>query len=62
MANLFILPLGYFLGADVTVGQIVFGNFLPVFSGNTVGASVFVSFMLWKAVMTGVKQPFTVTK
>jgi formate/nitrite transporter FocA (FNT family) len=50
------------LGADVTVGQIVFNNFLPVFAGNTVGASVFVSFMMWKSIMTGCKQPHTVTK
>jgi len=61
VANMYLLPLGAMLGADVSTSQIVINNLVPVFAGNVVGASFFVSFLQWKAVMTGVKQPFTKT-
>lgn len=62
VANLYFVPLGMFLGADISVATACFANFLPVFAGNAVGASVFVSWMHWKSIMTGVTQPFTCTK
>lgn len=36
VANMFVLPMGYLLGADITIGQII-GNIVPVTIGNIVG-------------------------
>jgi len=42
IANMFLLPLGMVLGADVTVLDIL-GNWVPVLVGNAIGAIVFVT-------------------
>eukprot|EP00929_Paragymnodinium_shiwhaense_P008740 TRINITY_DN112708_c0_g1_i1.p1 TRINITY_DN112708_c0_g1~~TRINITY_DN112708_c0_g1_i1.p1 ORF type:complete len:410 (+),score=61.96 TRINITY_DN112708_c0_g1_i1:59-1288(+) len=42
VANMFLLPLGWLLGADVTVLSIL-GNLVPVAIGNALGAIVFVA-------------------
>ena len=42
VANMFIIPAGIFAGADITWGQF-FSNMVPVFLGNVVGGSSFVS-------------------
>eukprot|EP00040_Diaphanoeca_grandis_P012420 m.62970 g.62970 ORF g.62970 m.62970 type:complete len:420 (-) comp23223_c1_seq1:64-1323(-) len=41
VANMFLIPFGMLLGADVSVSQYLFGNLVPVLAGNGVGAVVF---------------------
>lgn len=36
VANMFVLPMGYLLGADLTIGQIM-ANIIPVTIGNIIG-------------------------
>lgn len=36
VANMFVLPMGYLLGADITIAQI-FANIVPVTIGNIIG-------------------------
>lgn len=36
VANMFVLPMGYLLGADLTIGQIM-ANVIPVTIGNIIG-------------------------
>jgi len=36
IANMFVLPIGYLIGADITIGQ-MFYNIIPVTLGNLVG-------------------------
>lgn len=43
VANMFLIPQGMLLGADVSVVQFLGGNILPVTIGNVVGACVFVA-------------------
>jgi formate/nitrite transporter len=43
IANMFFIPLGQFLGADITVGGIWLKNILPVTLGNIVGGAGIVS-------------------
>ncbi|GLC33508.1 hypothetical protein PLESTB_000082700 [Pleodorina starrii] len=40
VANMFVIPLGILLGANVTWGQFVFNNLLPVTLGNTIAGVV----------------------
>ena len=42
VANMTYIPLGMFLGADVTVGQMLGANILPVTIGNLIGGAVLV--------------------
>lgn len=44
VANMFFIPLGMFLGADVTWGQFFANNIIPVTFGNIVGGAVIVPF------------------
>ncbi len=44
VANMFFIPMGMILGADITVGQLFF-NLIPVTIGNLIGGAVFVPFM-----------------
>lgn len=39
IANMTYIPLGMFLGADVTVGQFVVNNLIPVTIGNIIGGA-----------------------
>jgi len=43
VANMFIIPQGIFAGAQVTWGQFLMNNLLPVTLGNVVGGAVFVA-------------------
>ena len=43
VANMFLLPCGKMMGADVTWKQIFANNILPVTIGNVLGAAVFVA-------------------
>jgi len=42
IANAYFIPLGMLNGADVTVGQFLLGNLLPVTLGNMIGGVFFV--------------------
>ena len=42
IANMTYIPLGMMLGAEVTVGQLLIGNLLPVTLGNMIGGAVIV--------------------
>lgn len=42
VANMFFIPLGMFLGADVTWGKFFANNLIPVTLGNIVGGAVIV--------------------
>ena len=47
VANMFFIPLGIFLGAEVTWAQFFINNLIPVTLGNIVGAAVFVACAYW---------------
>lgn len=42
VANMFFIPMGYFVGADITWGQIIINNIIPVTIGNMIGGAVLV--------------------
>ncbi|MGA2266682.1 MAG: formate/nitrite transporter family protein [Phycisphaerae bacterium] len=42
VANMFFVPMGIFLGANVTWGQFLIVNLLPVTLGNIIGGALFV--------------------
>ena len=42
VANMTYIPLGMFLGADVSVGDMFLKNLLPVTLGNMIGGALFV--------------------
>lgn len=42
VANMTYIPLGMFLGADVTLGAFLIGNLLPVTLGNLIGGALFI--------------------
>lgn len=44
VANMTYIPLGIFLGADVTWGAFFIGNLLPVTIGNMIGGAVIIPF------------------
>ncbi|MBR3165556.1 MAG: formate/nitrite transporter family protein [Lachnospiraceae bacterium] len=49
VANMTYIPMGMFLGADVTVGAFFIGNLLPVTIGNLIGGAVVVPFAYYFA-------------
>ena len=49
VANMFLLPLGKFCGADLTWMDILVDNMVPVCIGNAIGAAVFVAGAQWFA-------------
>ncbi len=42
IANMFYIPLGMMMGAEVSMGQLLVDNLLPVTLGNIVGGALFV--------------------
>lgn len=42
VANMTYIPLGMFLGADVSIGGFLLGNLLPVTLGNLIGGALFI--------------------
>ena len=42
VANMTYIPLGMFLGADVSVGAFLLGNLIPVTIGNLIGGALFI--------------------
>jgi formate transporter len=51
VANMYFIPLGMFLGAPVTWGQICLNNLLPVTIGNIIGGSLIVPLAYYIAYM-----------
>lgn len=49
VANMFLIPHGMLLGADVTFAQMMTSNIIPVTIGNVIGAAVFVAGVHWLA-------------
>jgi formate/nitrite transporter len=47
VANMFFIPLGIFLGGNVTWGQFFINNLIPVTLGNIVGGAVMVGLVYW---------------
>ncbi len=47
IANMFFIPVGMLYGAQVTWGQFLIGNLLPVTLGNIIGGSIFVGCFYW---------------
>lgn len=47
VANMFFIPLGIFLGAEVTWAQFFINNLIPVTIGNIVGGAIFVAGIYW---------------
>jgi len=45
VANMFFIPLGMMYGADVSVGQFLWNNLIPVTLGNMLGGAFFVGFL-----------------
>ena len=43
VANMFIIPVGIFCGADVTFADFLVNNLVPVTIGNLLGALLFAS-------------------
>lgn len=56
IANMYFIPLGIFLGAEVTWGQFFMNNLLPVTIGNIIGGAFFVGFMYWVAYVRKAKK------
>jgi formate/nitrite transporter len=47
IANMFFIPLGMLNGAQVTIGQFLIGNLLPVTIGNIIGGAGLVGGIYW---------------
>jgi formate/nitrite transporter len=47
VANMYFIPAGIFLGADVTWGQFIYWNLIPVTIGNIVGGFIFIGAFYW---------------
>ncbi|MFZ5352486.1 MAG: formate/nitrite transporter family protein [Bacillota bacterium] len=49
VANMYFIPLSMFLGADITVGQFLINNLIPVTIGNLIGGAVIVPLFYYVA-------------
>lgn len=55
VANMFFVPMGAVLGADLSLKDVVFGNMIPVTLGNWVGGALFIGGIYWLIFMRGKK-------
>jgi formate/nitrite transporter FocA (FNT family) len=44
VANMFLIPMGIALGADITIGHFLSANLIPITLGNIVGGMVLMGF------------------
>jgi formate/nitrite transporter len=51
VANMYLVPLGMFLGAPVTWGEFILNNLLPVTIGNLIGGALIVPLFYYVAYM-----------
>lgn len=47
IANMFFIPVGIFVGADIAWSEMMINNFLPVLLGNMIGGYVFMGLNYW---------------
>lgn len=47
VANMFFIPTAIFYGADITWGQFIINNLIPVTIGNIIGGGLFVGTAYW---------------
>lgn len=47
IANMFFIPMGMFLGADISMTEFIVNNLVPATLGNIVGGAVFVGAAYW---------------
>jgi formate/nitrite transporter len=55
VANMFFIPLGMFLGAPISWGQLLFNNLIPVTIGNIIGGAIFVGLLYWYVYLRGIE-------
>jgi formate/nitrite transporter FocA (FNT family) len=46
---MFFIPMGYFVGADISWGQIFINNLIPVTIGNIIGGAILIPFTAYFA-------------
>jgi formate transporter len=49
VANMYFIPAGILVGANVTWGQFFYWNLIPVTLGNIIGGMVFIGFVYYSA-------------
>ncbi|KAF2765720.1 Formate/nitrite transporter [Teratosphaeria nubilosa] len=47
IANMFLIPIGMFNGAPITVGYYIWKSMIPALIGNTIGGGLFVGVVHW---------------
>jgi formate/nitrite transporter FocA (FNT family) len=47
VANMYFIPLGKFLGANITWSQIWMANLIPVTIGNIIGGAILIPGVYW---------------
>ncbi|TKA76258.1 hypothetical protein B0A49_04880 [Cryomyces minteri] len=52
IANMFLIPMGIWNGAPITVGYYIWKSMIPAFLGNTLGAALFVGTAYWYLYLT----------
>lgn len=57
VANMFLLPMAMFEGADISITDMLFNNILPVTLGNIIGGALFVGGAYWYIYDKGANQP-----
>ena len=60
VANMYFAPLGMYLGAPITWGQIWLNNLIPVTIGNIIGGAIIVPFAYYNVYVKAPKTPATV--
>jgi len=56
IANMFFIPVGMFMGANVTWGQIWINNLLPVTIGNIIGGGIIIPVLYYFVFIKSVKE------
>ncbi|KAI5273421.1 Formate/nitrite transporter [Aureobasidium subglaciale] len=57
IANMFYIPMGIFLGADISVGLYIWKSMIPALLGNIVGGGLFVGAVYWYMYLAGNPSP-----
>lgn len=47
IANMFLIPIGIFNGAPISVGYYIWKSMIPALIGNTIGGGFFVGVVYW---------------
>lgn len=57
VANMFFIPVGIFLGGEITWTQFFVNNLIPVTLGNIIGGAIFVAAVYWWTYLRGTAKP-----